>query len=106
LERFIEHLFFSVGGLPFFGLAATYGGGGSVQLLGPDAESTNFTIKVNTSGVDPLKDHTAKTKYRYFETNVPRNGISGSQSQFPHSCVCERFLYSHGRSAYSAGGNM
>jgi hypothetical protein len=35
--------------LPFFGLAATYGGGGSVQLLGPDAESTNFTIKVNTS---------------------------------------------------------
>ncbi len=49
--------------------------------------------------------HTAKTKYQNFETNIPRKGISGSQSQFPHSCVCEWFLYSHDRSAYSAGGN-
>ncbi len=29
--------------------------------------------------------HTAKTKYRNFETNIPRKGISGPQSQFPHS---------------------
>jgi hypothetical protein len=28
------------------------------------------------------------------------------QSQFPHSCVCERFLYTHDRFAYSAAGNM
>ncbi len=48
---------------------------------------------------------TAKTKYRNFETNIPRKGISGSQFQFPHSCVCERFICSHDRSAYSAGGN-
>ncbi len=34
----------------------------------------------------------AKTKYRNFETNIPRKGISGSQSQFPHSCVCEWFI--------------
>jgi hypothetical protein len=40
------------------------------------------------------------------ETNIPRKGILGSQSQFPHSCVFERFIYSHDRSAYSAGGNM
>ncbi len=53
-----------------------------------------------------LINHTAKTKYRNFETNIPRNGISGPQSQFPHSCVCERFIYSHDRSPYSAGGNM
>ncbi len=45
--------------------------------------------------------HTAKTKYRNFETNVPIKGISGSQSQFQHSCVCEWFIYSHDRSAYS-----
>jgi hypothetical protein len=38
--------------------------------------------------------YTAKTKYRNFETNIPRKGISGSQTQFPHSCVCERFIYS------------
>jgi hypothetical protein len=35
---------------------------------------------------------TAKTKYRNFATNIPRKGISGSQYQFPHSCVCERFI--------------
>ncbi len=32
-------------------------------------------------------------------------GIARPQSQFPHSGVCERFIYSHDRSAYSAAGN-
>jgi hypothetical protein len=49
---------------------------------------------------------TAKTKYRNFETNIPRKGIARTQSPFPHSCVCERLIYSHNRSAFSAGGNM
>ncbi len=56
--------------------------------------------------IDGYCTYTAKTKYRNFETNIPRKGISGSQSQFPHSCICERFLYSHDQSAYSAGGYM
>ncbi len=38
---------------------------------------------------------TAKNQYRKFETNVPRKGIARPRSQFPHSCVCERFIYSH-----------
>ncbi len=42
---------------------------------------------------------TAKTKCRKFETNIPRQGISGPQSQFQHSCVCERIIYSHDGSA-------
>jgi hypothetical protein len=50
--------------------------------------------------------YTAKTKCRKFETNIPRKGISGPQSQFSHSCVCERIIYSHDVSAFSAGGNM
>jgi hypothetical protein len=50
--------------------------------------------------------HTAKPKCRKLETNIPRKGISGPQSQFPHSCVCERIIYSHDGSAFSAGGNM
>ncbi len=50
--------------------------------------------------------YTAKTKWRKFETNIPRKGISGPQSQFPHSCVCERIIYSHDGSAFSAGENM
>ncbi len=40
------------------------------------------------------------------ETNIPRKGFGWPQSQFPHICVCERFIYSHHRSAYSAAGNM
>ncbi len=46
------------------------------------------------------RQYTAKTKWRKFETNIPRKGISGSQSQFPHSCVCDRIIYSHGGSAF------
>jgi hypothetical protein len=55
---------------------------------------------------EQIRPCTAKKKYRNFETNIPRKGISGPQSQFPHSCVCERFIYSHDGSPYSAGGNM
>ena len=54
----------------------------------------------------PDRSCTAKTKCRKFETNIPRKGISGPQSQFPHSCVCERIIYSHDGSAFSAEGNM
>ncbi len=49
-------------------------------------------------------DCSAKTQYRKLETNIPRNGIARPQSQFPHSCVCARIIYSHDRSAYSAAG--
>jgi hypothetical protein len=30
-------------------------------------------------------------------------GIAQPQSQFPHSCVCERFIYSQDRSTYFPG---
>ncbi len=40
------------------------------------------------------------TLQRNFELCIPRKGIARPQSQFPHSCVCERFLYSHYRSTY------
>ncbi len=48
----------------------------------------------------------AKNQYRKLETNIPRKGTARPQSQFPHSCVCEQFIYSHDRFAYSAAGNM
>ncbi len=41
---------------------------------------------------------TVKTQYRKFETNIPRKGIARPQPQFPHSCVCERFIYIFPRS--------
>ncbi len=39
-----------------------------------------------------------------FETNIATKGIARPQSQFPLSCVCERFVYSHDLPAYSAAG--
>ncbi len=47
---------------------------------------------------------TVKTQYRKFEKNIPRKGILWPQSQFPRSCVCEQFIYSHDRPSYSAAG--
>ncbi len=41
------------------------------------------------------REYTAKKKCRKFEANIPRKGISGPKSQFPHSCLCERIIYSH-----------
>ncbi len=38
-----------------------------------------------------------KTQYWKYQTNNP-------SSQFPRSCVCERFMYCHDGSAYSAAG--
>jgi hypothetical protein len=48
--------------------------------------------------------HTAKTQYRKFETYIPRKELRWPLFQFLHSFVCERFIYSHHRSAYSATG--
>ncbi len=36
---------------------------------------------------------TAKNQYRKLEINIPRKGIPQPQSQFPHSCVCERLYF-------------
>ncbi len=49
---------------------------------------------------------TAKNQCRKLKPNIPRKWIARPQSQFPNSCVCERLLCSHDRSAYSAGGKM
>ncbi len=49
---------------------------------------------------------TAKTQYRKFKTSIPRKGTARPQSQFLHLCFCERFIYSHHRSACSAAGKQ
>jgi hypothetical protein len=55
-----------------------------------------------------IVQYTAKTQYRKFETNISRKENALPQSQFLHSYFCERFIYSHDRSAcliaYSAAG--
>jgi hypothetical protein len=57
-----------------------------------EKEKKNF-FKEAVSRKVMMKLRTAKTKRRKFETNIPRKGISGPQSQFPHSCVCERIIF-------------
>jgi hypothetical protein len=47
------------------------------------------TLYVRSQTFFIFKFLTAKTKYRNFDTYIPRKGISGSQSQFPHSRVWE-----------------
>ncbi len=49
---------------------------------------------------------TTKKQYRKSETNILGKGIVRPLSQFPNSCVCEQFIYSHHQPAYSAAGNM
>jgi hypothetical protein len=39
--------------------------------------------------------HTAKTLYRKFEKNIPRNETVRPHSQFLHSCIWEQFIFSH-----------
>ncbi len=40
-----------------------------------------------------VKLPTLHKQYRKFETNITGKGIALPQSQFPHSCVCEWFIY-------------
>jgi hypothetical protein len=73
----------------------TYGNIGEIQCFGGCCQIT---------WRPSLLPHTAKTQYRKFKTNIPKKGIAQRQFQFPHSWVCEQFIYSHHRSAYSAAG--
>ncbi len=45
-----------------------------------------------------IRTHTANALYQRFETNISRIETARPCSQVPHSCICERFIYSHARS--------
>ncbi len=58
--------------------------------------------KTEVKSFGPERDQPTHCKGTKFETNIPRKGTARPQSQFPRPCVCERFIYSRDRSAYSA----
>ncbi len=60
-----------------------WGGGGGVKGAYMFAFYSRTAKVIQVSFAD---FHTAKNQYRKFETKELR-------SQFPHSCVCERFVY-------------
>jgi hypothetical protein len=47
-----------------------------------------------------------RTNTENSKQKFPAKELRGLSTNFPHSCVCKRFIYSHDRSAYSAAGNM
>ncbi len=57
-------------------------------------------ITVNNALYTALQSTNAENLKQIF----PRKRNCATQSQFPRSCVCEQFTYSHHRSAYLAAG--
>jgi hypothetical protein len=64
-----------------------------IPFLSPQIHFQTFPLRPNCKDTIPK-----------FETNIPRKGTARPPSQFSHSCVCEGFIYSQDRSAYSAAG--
>jgi hypothetical protein len=62
------------------------------DLIWPDR-----TFKFCYSGIKlksfEFRQHTAKMKYRKFETNIPRKGIERPQSQFSHVSVSDLYIF-------------
>jgi hypothetical protein len=74
------------------------------KVLGFIISPVSLTLFSSPETVSSLTVTHCKDTIPKFETNILRKGIARPQSQFPHSCVCERFIYSHDQSAYSAAG--
>ncbi len=75
------------------------------------SSSPNFLIHVSVS--DFYIPRIVHTLQRKSHLCIPSLGIARPQPQFPHSCVCERFIYSQDRSTYflqqnreTDGGNI
>ncbi len=64
--------------------------GNKYLMIGRKCFDKRFLLSMWYKKISHLGTRTAKTKCRKFETNIPRKGILGPQSQFPHSCVCEQ----------------
>jgi hypothetical protein len=51
-------------------------------------------VLLSLPNADALSIHCTEN----FKTNIPRNETARPRPQFLHSCICERFIYSHDRS--------
>jgi hypothetical protein len=75
-------------------------GGGRVHMLYWNASNPllggeeSGRLAVNTNPEDQQYDQVqhCKDTISKIQNNIPRKGIVRPQSQFPHSCVCERFI--------------
>jgi hypothetical protein len=73
-------------------------------LLGNRKKIAKFLMKTFTCHSAFLYASTVlyycSTLQRQFRLYIPFLGLARPQPQFPHSCVCERFIYSRDRSTY------
>jgi hypothetical protein len=60
--------------------------------LGNDAKQISWKLFIHIFSTPTL--------HRKFDTNIPRNEAAWPRFKLPHSWICERFIYSHDRSAY------
>ena len=61
--------------------------------------SVNNSV-TNISRLGTFKQWNMHTLQRQFRLYIPFLGIARPQPQYPHSCVCERFIYSQDLSTY------
>jgi hypothetical protein len=71
----------------------------------PRIPDPNMPIKLQAFK-DPRKLYLHPSLQRKSHLCIPRKGIARPQSQFPHSCVCERFISSQDRSTYFPGAEQ
>ncbi len=90
----------------YFYIVAAYNRGISVGLIFPTLTYSNFKFiclqKWTEDGrtVGYIHQRLFNALQRQFRLYIPFLGIARPQPQFPHSCVCERFIYSQDRSTY------
>ncbi len=60
---------------------------------------SNCPSRIFTFDTDQAQIYSIYTEQKY-HLCIPFLGIAWPQPQFPHSCVCERFIYSQDRSTY------
>ncbi len=63
-------------------------------------DQANFCLQKNVASKPKPAIRHVFTLQRKSHLCIPLLWIFRPQSQFPHSCVCERFIYSHDRSTY------
>ncbi len=71
-----------------------------LDLAAPSCTSSRSSCSRSHFSLKAFWIRTAKNQCRKLVTNIPRKGFARSQSHFPQSCVCERFIYSHGWSCW------
>jgi hypothetical protein len=60
----------------------------------------HFTFQARQVYQILIQNLSSATLQQQFRLYIPVLGIARPQPQFPHSCVCERFIYSQDRSTY------